>query len=498
MSDLYVSQLTVSSGTYKIRDNEAYQMYKNLIFVEKYGAIGDGITDSTEAIQTAINENPNSQICFKGGRYLISKPIQLIDFKGNCINLGGATIFTNTAINSIFNIATPAGVGASNMLINGTIDCNGVANYGIYLQGYFNLFNNLTILDPVLACVYDNGDSSSPQKMFNNIYCCKKDDSNLWSENTISVGMILSHDCFLNNVHIGRFQKGIKFTGENNLLNNIHIWTQFKQENADVNLFNLTQAIIFDESLSITNFYLDNFKYGCVSTKAGSVFISGLQYLQIGVTKTQTNAYIVKDVGTYKLDVSACSTVSNINVYPELNRGYIAYSHRYADINIITPPFNEPFVPYDIHDVVNNEPKWSINGSFSSGNKIKLGKVTMPQNSSLGYFILTIVNQQYSFHRILCTYQGNPSGNPTVSSLYLLDNRPNADYSIGVYPYSETLEDGYVYNSFDIYVKLNKNAAFSFNMKIEKLSNALCYIKDNREPNTLVSYTGTEISLASA
>ena len=466
------------------------------VYVENYGAKGDGVTDDTEAIQQAINENPNSQILFKGGRYLISKPIQLIDFKGNCINLGGATIFTNTAIDSIFNIATPAGVGASNMLINGTLDCNNVANYGINLQGYFNLFNNLTILDPQLACVYDDGTSSSPQKMFNNIYCCKKDESATWSENTISVGMILSHDCFLNNVHIGRFQKGIQFTGEDNLLNNIHIWTQYKQENADVNLYNLSYAIQFVDSLAISNFYLDNCKYGFVSTNNGSVIANGLYVLQTGVTQSTVNSYIVKDVSSYKLDIVSLSTVSNIRIEPELNKAFIAYAHNYADIRITAPAYNEPLQTFDIHDVVaSGQSRFCINGSFGAGQKIKIGTIKVPGTSLDTCCQVIISNRQYGHHIIAFNGSGN-SGSPAVNNLIMVANpSKNNDYSIGVYPYTETPEDGYTYTCYDIYVLFNNAGSVSLNVVINKITPCLAILKDTREPIVEVSYTGTELAM---
>lgn len=45
-------------------------------YTDDYGAIGDGITDDTEAIQKAVNSG-KKYICFQPGRYLIDKPVTI-------------------------------------------------------------------------------------------------------------------------------------------------------------------------------------------------------------------------------------------------------------------------------------------------------------------------------------------------------------------------------------------------------------------------------------
>ena len=48
---------------------------KYFVAPEEYGAVADGITDCSEAIQKAIDENPNKTIYFRGGTYLINSTI---------------------------------------------------------------------------------------------------------------------------------------------------------------------------------------------------------------------------------------------------------------------------------------------------------------------------------------------------------------------------------------------------------------------------------------
>lgn len=74
-------------------DGTLANIVNNLAVVEDYGAIGDGTTDSTTAIQRCLDNNPGATICFKGGTYCISKTLEAWGASGGqCLLLGGATL----------------------------------------------------------------------------------------------------------------------------------------------------------------------------------------------------------------------------------------------------------------------------------------------------------------------------------------------------------------------------------------------------------------------
>lgn len=477
--------------------DEILEKLVSSVYVENYGAKGDGITDCTNAIQTAINENPTSKIRFKGGHYLISKQINIKNFKGLDIDLGGAVIFSNTNIDCIFYVGEANDVGSTNIIQNGTIDCNSVAKNGIILDGFLNFFSNLTILSPVDYGILDNGDSISPQKYFNNIYIVKNEDDEQYSENTHAVGMKLSHDCVLNNIHIGRFYKGIILTGTLNLLNNIHIWTQFKTEKINANVFNQTIAIEFQTNINCSNIYIDNFKYGFYSTLAGSVSVDNLVFYQGGVTDDNVISYIVKDVYCYKIKMSQIMSTKNIRIEPELNSSPKLWSNFYGDISVVTPPYNEPLQPYDAHDVVcSNSPKYVLNGNYNANDKRKIGELKIPKNE-IGVIncYLKLNNNAYGLHTVFISTLNNRE---TPETFKLIDNHlTNNDYKLGVYFHNESF-DNVEYLIIDIYIHFIVSTSINLFCSVIKLSPFVACLGNSLENNNLTyDKTGTEIGFSS-
>lgn len=89
--------------------------------VTGYGAVGDGVTDNTAAIQQAIDENPDRQIFFPKsngiGVYVVAGTIYLTDatgrnFQGNLISDNATIKFTTAGNPSATNAAMQKGIVA--------------------------------------------------------------------------------------------------------------------------------------------------------------------------------------------------------------------------------------------------------------------------------------------------------------------------------------------------------------------------------------------------
>jgi len=108
------------------------------INVSKYGAVGDGVTDDTQAIQTAINSNIGSVILLEPGKtYAVSSTIQITgktSFDG-----GMAVVLLTQNTDYVFDIET-----ASSYFKNVWIKkSSGVISNGIKISGNANFIDNI-------------------------------------------------------------------------------------------------------------------------------------------------------------------------------------------------------------------------------------------------------------------------------------------------------------------------------------------------------------------
>ena len=111
------------------------------IYPEMYGAVGDGETDDTTAIQTAINTSHtlHGKMNFMEKTYLISSPLTV--YSNLEINGNNATIKTEDAIKMfVTSGASYLNIHDLKLVGNDETDC-----YGFYLTCYYSDFNNLTI-----------------------------------------------------------------------------------------------------------------------------------------------------------------------------------------------------------------------------------------------------------------------------------------------------------------------------------------------------------------
>ena len=108
---------------------------KDIISVKDFGAIGNGTTDDTTAIQAAFNAS--SSVYFPSGTYLISSSITL---NANQQLIGSSAIITWDA--TILNYAF-TGVSINDIEITGlifsSITANTAPTYGIFLQNSFRV-----------------------------------------------------------------------------------------------------------------------------------------------------------------------------------------------------------------------------------------------------------------------------------------------------------------------------------------------------------------------
>lgn len=106
---------------------------------EKYGAVGDGVTDDTQAIQSALYEaaTKNETVSFGyGKKYAVSSTLNVV--KRHNIYGNGSIIVATNAMADVLRIKTETTHSITSLgrgvLENLTIDCDNLATNGIYVE----------------------------------------------------------------------------------------------------------------------------------------------------------------------------------------------------------------------------------------------------------------------------------------------------------------------------------------------------------------------------
>lgn len=239
-----------------------------IVMVEDYGAVGNGITDCTTAIQNAINKNPNTEIYFKGGIYCISNTIFVdADVNGVNLNLNGSIVKWTGADCSNWAESTTSwqiydghdGIssypyvmfaverretesdqsGNQSIISNGTIDANFKAGICIQSVGYVATFESLRLNNFQYAGIligtlddatYNNGVkvSDSPISSQNRIVNCYFTRSgDMAARENVSAIMLTYPDNNIVNCITNRTRYGITLRNGGNAISNTHTTIQY-------------------------------------------------------------------------------------------------------------------------------------------------------------------------------------------------------------------------------------------------------------------------------
>ena len=233
---------------------------------QMYGAVGDGVTDDTAAIQSAMNyvTANGGSLRFPGSTtYIISKPIQIItDQKSFEIDFGYSTItcgsefnsdtINSEEVNSAFYIYTNSAnqkrIGTiKNLIIDGKYEN---IHTGLYLRLSSKVsYENINCINVRRGIFYKKGVES----FFNNIHMSRDSSLDISGdidvETTDCVGIeCTTTDSHFSNIIIIDFVVGIKMTSGDNRIYGAHVWNYYCKEQ-------YTKSVAFMNGG--TNFYTD-------------------------------------------------------------------------------------------------------------------------------------------------------------------------------------------------------------------------------------------------
>lgn len=334
VADVVIEQ-GASTGT--IVDNRDWlKRYSNLcvVNVKDYGAKGDGTTDDTAAIQSAIDNNPGKKIVFGSGTYLISSPIitSATDSEKVVLDLCNAMIKASSNFTgdwmidvggagteqSYFYTYRPTGV------VNGVVDGGGVATGGVRSEKtseahFENLFiNNVLKYGMQLDRTIDGGLGSSDAILFNvniNRYGSGAPDSN-------SIGLIVNgYDNNIFGVRTDKFTTGIQINGGGNYFANCHpLWHNDDNSTAD-----LQASVGFDinaDDIVLVSCYSDMFLHSIEIAEGKTVSIRDFIATGDNTSNTDLTRICIKQEGTYIGSVTI-DGLRYINL--KMGRNYVGY-----------------------------------------------------------------------------------------------------------------------------------------------------------------------------
>lgn len=280
----------------------------DVVHSKMFGAVGDGITDDTVALQCAIDfalKNKKKLFLDSGKVYLISNTLNFygtdlyFDGQNSTIKIDDnisthpssdgvfklpKAICINVSIGNETNVPTENGISEyysstyiSRIFTNLKLDCNiGTANYGIYIEnGFKTHFSNIMVCDPASYGIEINQGSEA---VFDNIHVTRskvKDRITVGGSVTEldrqSVGInIQTADTYIHDCVAIDFKTGFLNNGSDNHYARCHPWNLYTQ-----NIIN--KSIGFDIQGGYTTFsqcIADSVRYGWVLRNNAKVCIS--------------------------------------------------------------------------------------------------------------------------------------------------------------------------------------------------------------------------------
>lgn len=185
---------------------------------ESFGAVGDGVTDDTEALQNAIDlaiETKKELKPISSDKiYLVTKKLVVndtikMDFSYACIKTNHNDYAVEVYVLSNGN------TGVDGYIRNIVIDCNNLSGSGLWIRSSHRWnYSNITIKNAVSIALYTN---ACQDCRFNNIYIFNTADRGIRVDGT---------DVYFTDVNIIGFKTAIENMKSGNIFTRVHAWNK--------------------------------------------------------------------------------------------------------------------------------------------------------------------------------------------------------------------------------------------------------------------------------
>lgn len=321
---------TVEDGSLtelKFTNDLKLKVIKEYVTPQMYGAKGDGVTDDTSAIQTALEIG--ATVYFPKGDYLITDTLRV----GSTIHTltylkfaGNARIFSDRNIDCLIELGgLNYGTEAKSYPLyieGGVFDCNNIVNDAIHIYKYSNYIhlNNIKAINWKRYGVYAST-LYPTQFMINNCIIFGIDAIN--SDTAIySIGS----DNIISNSYIGKSKIGLRLENGGNLVSNVFAYTNFKTTPSVAQYEECVAFILNGTNDIYSNLGVHSFCHGVRITSSRGLSINGISYIwgtdsQHAPQEEDYDIYMIESYGNSKFNVNGISindqTESNVKIHPQ-------------------------------------------------------------------------------------------------------------------------------------------------------------------------------------
>ena len=379
---------------------------------EMFGAVGDGVTDDTQALQDMINFAKNNHHSVmksqKWRTYLITEGLSLGAYQK--FDFSGATIKVGCPMNYAIKLNTSNNNWGCMENIN--IDCNGLANQGIITEWTsMYRFKDIKITNPVKYGIY----AKTGNGIYNHILI-----ENLIENNTPTGICLNGTDSKLDSVHIKNCKIGIDNNGGINYFNNVHAWIVIPK------LIPNSIAFSIKGSAVLTNCYADTYYIAVRNDNEQLLNINGLHVFSNPnyITKENLNDkepyvfYLTQDIN--KVDPYANSIRKTIINGLTCDMTLTGFTNKAKFSNIDGETFTEKINNYSLTNsnklsssMLDNLPTSYLTSEFKlidDNYTITTNKLVKKENNVIGDLILTVKDKSLLTAGKQFTLASIPSG----------------------------------------------------------------------------------------
>lgn len=317
----WVNDFLTPDGYYN--KEEVDEKFNNYVNIKNYGAKGNGLIDDTAAIQSAINQK--GAIYFPDGTYLISSPLSIKNGVKSIVLSDGATITTNSVIESIILINN----SSTNLVITGgTIDCNAKAKKGIYSTVYIG---SPTFKDIMIKNATECGLQIRDENNIGGSCHGYLDRVKVYNKDTLATCIgLYAHDMQITDCELFYTNCGIEIKADMQIINGVHIWAG-GSDNPNSNTYGIKYEPGDNSTqISLSNVYFDGMNVSVYATK--------------GTINMDNIIFFNPEEGTYNNPVALLSK-NMYSTYWNLGKYYL---------NAVVPMALLDYVTFDSNNMVSH------------------------------------------------------------------------------------------------------------------------------------------------